>query len=110
MTIDLEKILQLKSNLSKIKLEQIYNYLMATIVVLILCISCFALTRPISVQKYHNVELLSEQHIHPLTQEMAENLKQQRQISLRQYFRLMHAYQKESVRAHRLPDAQEESL
>ena len=42
--------------------------------------------------------------------EMAENLKQQRQISLRQYFRLMHAYQKESVRAHRLPDAQEESL
>lgn len=110
MTIDLEKILQFKTNLSKIKLEQIYNYSIATIVALILCVSSFALTRPISVQKFHNVVLLSEQHSYPLTQEMAENLKQQRQISMRQYLRLIHAYQQESVRAHQLPDALEESL
>lgn len=105
MIIDLEKIHQFKS---KIKLEQLYNYLISMIIVLIIILSYFALYRPINVQQHTAVIQLSQQHSFPATQEMAEKLSLQRQISMREYVKLIQAYQQESQRAHQLPDAVQE--
>ena len=105
MILDLNKIHQFKS---KIKLEQLYNYLIVLIVVLIIILASMALYRPIGVPQYKAVLQLSQQYSYPETQEMAEQLAARHQISMHQYIKLMQAYQQESHRAHRLPDSVQE--
>lgn len=105
MSIDLEKILQIKS---KIKLEQLYNIFVSLIVVLILILASIALNRPISVQQFHNVLKISEQQICPESQEFAIVLSQQYQVNMKQYLTLMQAYHSESTKAHQLPALAEE--
>lgn len=109
MSIDFKRILksllQFKSN---IKLEQIYNIFVSFIILLILLLGLLALNRPISMQKFHNVVMLSEQQSCPGSQELALSLRQQNEVSMGQYLKLMHAYHAESERAHQLPALAEE--
>ncbi|MEJ2898975.1 hypothetical protein [Acinetobacter sp. NS-4] len=105
MHIALQKIVQLKS---QIKLEDIYNGFIATIIVIILSLALIALHRPISVQQFENVVKLSAQANYPDTQEMALLLMQQPQIPYAHYFKLMQAHQLEMTQAHQLPPLQPE--
>ena len=52
MHIAIQKIAQLKS---EIKLEDVYNVLIVSIIVIILALALIALHRPISVQQFENV-------------------------------------------------------
>jgi hypothetical protein len=105
MHIALQKIVQLKS---QIKLEDIYNGFIATIIAIILILAFIALHRPISVQQFENVVKLSAQANYPDTQEMALLLMQQPQIPYAHYFKLMQAHQLEMTQAHQLPPLQPE--
>ena len=105
MHIALQKIVQLKS---QIKLEDIYNGFIATIIAIILSLAFIALHRPISVQQFENVVKLSAQANYPDTQEMALLLMQQPQIPYAHYFKLMQAHQLEMTQAHQLPPLQPE--
>jgi len=69
MHIAIQKILKLKS---QITLVQIYNGLMASIIMLIVILSSIALSRPISPNQFENVSRLSHQATFPETQEMAQ--------------------------------------
>lgn len=104
MSIDIAKIIELKS---KIKLEQIYNFMVIFIITVILVLATVALYRPVNIMQFNNVMTLAQQQNLPQTQEMALSLIEQRvaqqQIHVGQYLKLMHAYQLESVRAHQLP-------
>ena len=100
MQIAIQKIFKLKS---QITLVQIYNGLMASIIMLIVVLSSIALSRPISQSQFENVSRLSLQATFPETQEMAQNLVLENQISYIDYFRLMQAHQFEQNRAKQLP-------
>lgn len=100
MSIDLEKILQIKS---KIKLDHLYNTFVSLIIFSILVLASIALSRPISVTQFNHVLKISEQQTCPETQVMARHLSQQPQINMGQYLKLMHAYHAESAKAHQLP-------
>ena len=100
MQIAIQKILKLKS---EITLVQIYNGLMALIIMVIMLLSSFALSRPISPSQFENVSDLSHQAVFPETQEMAQDLLSEKQISYIDYFRLMQAHQFEQRRAKQLP-------
>ncbi|MGE8558809.1 MULTISPECIES: hypothetical protein [unclassified Acinetobacter] len=105
MHIALQKIVQLKS---KIKLEDIYNGFIVTIIAIILILAFTALHRPITVKQFENVVQLSAQANYPDTQEMALQLMQQHQIPYAQYFKLMQAHHLEMRQAHQLPPLQPE--
>jgi len=105
MHIALQKIVQLKS---KIKLEDIYNGFIVTIIATILVLAFIALHRPISVQQFENVVKLSTQANHPDTQQMALVLMQQHKIPYAQYLKLMQAHHLEMSQAHHLPPLQPE--
>ncbi|USI87589.1 hypothetical protein LZ086_05580 [Acinetobacter johnsonii] len=62
MHIAIQKILKLKS---QITLVQIYNGLMASIIMLIVVLSSIALSRPISPNQFENVSRLSHQATFP---------------------------------------------
>ena len=100
MHIAIQKILKLKS---QITLVQIYNGLMASIIMLIVILSSIGLSRPISPNQFENVSRLSHQATFPETQEMAQDLVLENQISYIDYFRLMQAHQFEQNRAKQLP-------
>lgn|SRR5690606_384825 len=100
MAIDSKKI---SDFFSKIQLEQIYNTVVVFIVVVILALATFALYRPLTAAQLNQLLQLSEQHNLPQTQDMAQLLLKQEQISRGQYLKLMQAYQRESLRAHQLP-------
>ena len=103
MHIAIQKIAQLKS---EIKLEDVYNVLIVSIIVIILALAVIALHRPISVQQFENVTKLSSQANHPDTQAMALQLMQQPEVAYGQYFRLLQAHQLETTRANQLPPFQ----
>lgn len=103
MHIAIQKIVQLKSEL---KLEYLYNILIAFIITIILVLASFALYRPISVIQFKNIVQLSVQANYPDTQEIALTLVQNPQVSYMQYFKLMQAYQWELKQAHQLPPFQ----
>ena len=105
MSIDLKKILQFKS---KIGLEQVYNIFVSFIIALILVLGLLALNRPISIQKMHNILIISERQSCPDSQNLAVALSQQHEVTMGQYLKLMHAYQAETARAHQLPALAEE--
>ncbi len=105
MHIAIQKIVQLKS---KIKLENVYNMLIVTIIAIILILAFIALHRPISVKQFENIVKLSSQANYSDTQAMALHLIQQPQVPYAQYFKLMQAHQLEMTRAHQLPPLQVE--
>ncbi|MGX5700711.1 hypothetical protein E0H88_09280 [Acinetobacter sp. ANC 4216] len=105
MHIALQKIVHLKS---KIKLEDIYNGFVVTIIAIILILAFIALHRPITVKQFENVVQLSAQANYPATQEMALLLMQQPQIPYAQYFKLMQAHHLEMTQAYQLPPLQAE--
>lgn len=104
MSIDLKRIhksiLQFKS---KITLEQIYNVFICFIILLIIILGLFALNRPISSEKFYNVLHIAEQQSCPASQDLAQALTLEAEVSMGQYLKLMHAYHAEAKRAHQLP-------
>ncbi|KGT48801.1 MULTISPECIES: hypothetical protein [Acinetobacter] len=100
MAIDVEKIRTFLSNLT---LEQIYNSVFIFIVLLILILASIALYGPVTTDQTQQVRQLASQQRLPQTQDMALALLEQRPIYRGQYLKLMQAYQQESVRAHQLP-------
>lgn len=100
MAIDVEKIRTFLSNLT---LEQIYNSVFIFIVFLILILASIAFYRPVTPHQSRQIQQLSIQQRLPQTQDMALALLEQRPIYRGQYLKLMQAYQQESVRAHQLP-------
>ncbi|WP_425916606.1 hypothetical protein [Acinetobacter sp. TSRC1-2] len=105
MHIAIQKIVQLKS---EIKLENVYNVLIVTIIAIILTLALIALHRPISVSQFENIVKLSSQANYPDTQEMALHLMQQPQVPYAQYLKLMQAHQLEMKQAHQLSPLQVE--
>ena len=100
----IQKISQLFIQLkSRLTLEQIYNGVVVSIIVIILLLSSIALYRPVGSVQFQNIEYLSQQSMYPETQEMAVRLMQQPQVRYGQYLKLMQAYQQESLRARQLP-------
>lgn len=100
MAIDLEKI---RTFLSKLTLEQIYNSVFIFIVLFIIVLASVALYRPVTMVQSEQIQQLSIQQQLPQTQDMAITLLEQPSIYRGQYLKLMQAYQQESVRAHQLP-------
>ena len=100
MAIDLEKI---RTFLSKLTLEQIYNSVFVFIVLFIIVLASVALYRPVTMVQSEQIQQLSIQQQLPQTQDMAVALLEQPSIYRGQYLKLMQAYQQESVRAHQLP-------
>lgn len=109
MSIDLKRIHKsIFQFRSKITLEQIYNLFICFIILLIIILGLFALNRPISSQKFHHVLRIAEQQSCPESQNLAQALTLETEISMGQYLKLMHAYHSESERAHQLPAVTEE--
>lgn len=106
MSFDLEKM---KAFFSKLTLEQIYNGIVVFIILLTIALATFALYRPITTLQFHQMLQLSQQFSLPQTQDMAEHLLKQQQVSRGQYLKLMQAYQQESTRAKQLPPLEEEA-
>lgn len=94
---------QIKKFKASIQLEQIYNYLIVTIIAVILSMSLIALLRPITPTQYHQVYKISHQTHYIETQEMALALLSQDQIRVGQYLKLMQALQIEQHQAKQLP-------
>ncbi|AVH14000.1 MULTISPECIES: hypothetical protein [Acinetobacter] len=100
----IQKISQLFIQLkSRLTLEQIYNGVVVSIIVIILLLSSIALYRPVGSVQFQNIEYLSQQSMYPETQEMAVRLMQQPQVRYGQYLKLMQAHQMELGQAKQLP-------
>lgn len=89
--------------ISQLKLEQIYNIVVLSIIFIILTLASVALYRPVGVQQFQNVERLSQQSMYANTQDMAVHLLNQRPIRYVHYLKLMQAHQMEQDRAQQLP-------
>nr|WP_315278773.1 hypothetical protein [uncultured Acinetobacter sp.] len=89
--------------ISQLKLEQIYNIVVLSIIFIILTLASVALYRPIGVQQFQNVELLSQQSMYANTQDMAVHLLNHRPIRYVHYLKLMQAHRMEQDRAQQLP-------
>ncbi|MDM1754834.1 hypothetical protein HX122_07600 [Acinetobacter towneri] len=89
--------------ISQLKLEQIYNIVVLSIIFIILTLASVALYRPVGVQQFQNVERLSQQSMYANTQDMAVRLLNQRPIRYVYYLKLMQAHQMEQDRAQQLP-------
>lgn len=96
-------IYRIKHIKANIKLEQIYNFLLSSIIVIILSFSMVALYRPITAQQYKNIYQIAHKSNYMETQEMALALLGQDQIRVGQYLKLMTALQVESNQAKQLP-------
>ena len=96
----IQKIIQFKT---EFKLEQVYNAFVVLIIALILILAASALHRPINVERFNTVKQIANQSIYPDTQNMAQALLAQPEISFGQYLKLMQAHQMEMTQAKQLP-------
>ncbi|ANF81845.1 hypothetical protein A3K93_06345 [Acinetobacter sp. NCu2D-2] len=99
---------QIKAFCSNLTLEKIYNFTIIFIVVITIVLATFALYRPINAVQLKHTLNLAQQYSLPLTQNFAEELLVQKQITRGQYLKLMQAYQQESKRAKQLPPVEQE--
>ena len=93
---------------TQFKLEPVLNSVMMAIIFAILLIAGLALVRPVSVVHYQKIKQLSEQATYPYAQKMAQNLINSSDICTADYFRLMHAYQREEMRVKQYPAIESE--
>lgn len=106
MSFDIEKM---RAFFLKLTLEQIYNGILIFIILLTIVLATFALYRPITTLQYHQIIQLSQQFSLAQTQDMAEHLLKQENVSRGQYLKLMQAHQQELTRAKQLPPLEEEA-
>lgn len=96
-----------KDQLLKFKSQFKFEYLLNTVVVVVILSIIFcavlALKRPIEPQKYRKVVRLTKQHAYPATQKMANHLMLQENITASDYFRLMWAHHAESSKVKQYP-------
>jgi hypothetical protein len=88
---------------AELKLEQIYNIFIISIIIIIWGLAFIATYRTVTPQQFHNVQKISQQANYVDTQEMALDLLSQDQIYIGQYLKLMTALQMERKRAKHLP-------
>ncbi|WP_130802761.1 hypothetical protein [Acinetobacter ihumii] len=100
MLISKQNFLKLRH---EIKLERIYNVVVAVMIIFILALAYIALQRPISVSQHQMMLNLSQMANNPETQKMASQLLQQQVIKRSEYFKLMRAYQFENAKAKHYP-------
>lgn len=100
MFVVLEKVQVIKSKLS---IEQMSHIGIAVILFVIVCMSLFAVFRPVSTAQLQRIHALAQQEHHAEAQLVAQYLTQKDEISVGQYLKLMHVYQYEAKRAQQLP-------
>lgn len=88
---------------NQIKLERIYNIIVAVIIIAMLVLAFIALQRPISTPQYQIIVNLSHMANNPETQKMAHQLLNHQSINRAEYFKLMRAYQFENSKARHYP-------
>ncbi len=93
---------------TQFKLETVLNGVVLAMILAILIIAGLALVRPVSVVHFQKIKQLSEQATYPYTQKMAQNLVKTPDICAADYFRLMHAYQREEMRVKQYPAIESE--
>lgn len=105
MLISKDHLLKL---IAQLKFEHALNIIVSIIIVVIIFFAVFIVLIPIESNKYHQVEVLSEQATYPATQKMARKLLIQEQIKFAEYFRLMRAHQFESSKVKQYPAMEQE--
>ncbi|MGQ2385857.1 hypothetical protein [Acinetobacter ursingii] len=88
---------------NEIKLDRIYNSIVAIMIIAMLLLAFIALQRPISHPQYQIVVNLSDMANNPETQKMARQLLHEQMINRAEYFKLMRAYQFENAKARHYP-------
>ena len=93
---------------TQFKLELVLNGMVVAMILVMLVVAGLALVRPVSVVHYQKIKQLSKQATYPYTQKMAQNLIKNSDICTADYFRLMHAYQREEMRVKQYPAIESE--
>ncbi|TCM64485.1 hypothetical protein EC844_11744 [Acinetobacter calcoaceticus] len=96
----LERVRQLKSALN---IDQILHVIVGIVIFLSVIQATMMCLKPINIEKYNNIVLLSEQARFPQTQLMANQILLRDQIYTIDYVRLMFAHQQESAEIREYP-------
>ena len=100
MLISKQNFLKLRN---EIKLERIYNIVVAVMIIFMLMLAFIALQRPITASQHQVIVNLSHVANNPETQKMAYRLLQHQDVNRSEYFRLMRAYQFENAKVKYYP-------
>lgn len=88
---------------SKVPIEQLFNAVVAGIILIVILVSVFAGLRSVSSDQYYKVKQLAQQQSFPETQNMAHLILMQQKISVIDFYRLMYAKHYESSRIQKYP-------
>jgi len=81
---------------SSFPLENILNFFVVAVIVVIIILATLALHRPITSKQYTDVIQYSQQAAYPKTQLIALQLRQKDEICVLEYLRLLRAYSYEN--------------
>ena len=84
-------------------LENFLNIFVVCVIAAMIFLASLALSRPINSAQYQSIHQYSQQAALPKTQQLAQHLQQQEQISRAEYLRLLRAYHFEKQRIKEYP-------